>query len=115
MARDKYVIEMDEYFSQERFSKCVDASGLDAVLSADEIGLIEDELNKCAESFEHAARNWFWIADETGRRMLFNLWDGQRIVLEKLEDMRSRGKSPQVVVIKSRQLGLSQFGCALVL
>ena len=113
MARDKYVIEMDEYFSQERFSKCVDASGLDAVLSADEIGLIEDELNKCAESFEHAARNWFWIADETGRRMLFNLWDGQRIVLEKLEDMRSRGKSPQVVVIKSRQLGLSQFGCAL--
>jgi hypothetical protein len=44
MARDKYVIEMDEYFSQERFSKCVDASSLDAILSKEEIAAIEADM-----------------------------------------------------------------------
>jgi len=113
MARDRSVIDMEDYFLQKKFADVTDASNLSAILTENEIKLIAEEIARCRNSFEHAAKNWFWVTSKSSVRVLFDLWDGQRLVLEKLDDMRRRGKSPATVVIKSRQLGLSQLGCAL--
>jgi len=111
--RDKYVIEMDEYFNEPRFSDLNTDEERRILLSASEWELVRRELDKCREDFTHAASNWFWISHKSGETILFDLWDGQLLVVEKLKDMERRGKPQYVIVIKSRQLGLSQLGCAL--
>lgn len=113
MARDKYVIELEDYFDQPKFSSVPEGPERWAVLNQAELELLKREIEACKASFIHTASNWFWISDKSGREVLFDLWDGQMLVVEKLQDMASRGKPQYVVVIKSRQLGLSQLGCAL--
>lgn len=112
MPKDKYVIDLEEYFHSPRFMKKAEEERW-GLLSPEEVSLIAEEIDRCQGDFLHTARNWFMIADKAGRPQTFDLWDGQLLVVEKLKDMQSRGKAQQIVVIKSRQLGLSQLGCAL--
>jgi len=111
--RDKYVVDMEDYFNEPRFSDLNSDEERKAILTETEWDLIRKEIEKCRSDFTHAASNWFWISHKSGQTILFDLWDGQLLVVEKLKDMEKRGKPQYVVVIKSRQLGLSQLGCAL--
>ena len=112
MARLKSVMEMEEYFNSGRFADTPEDSRW-MLLTTDEVAIIAEELKRCQDSFLHAASNWFWISEKSGRPVPLELWEGQRIVYEKMQDMAKRGKPQYVIVIKSRQLGLSQFGTAL--
>ena len=76
--------------------------------------LIAAELERCRSDFRYAASNYFWISDKEGNDRLFELWDGQELVLQKLEDMKKRGKPQRICLIKARQLGLSLLGCGIV-
>lgn len=121
--RSKLASDLEEYFTSDRFSRT--SSGVYipdtaegdlqrwALINDDERKVILEELNRIREDFIYTAQNWFWIADKSGKEILFDLWDGQILVIEKLKDMYSRNKPQWVIVVKSRQLGLSQLGCAL--
>lgn len=113
MPRDKYVYDLEEYFSSEKFERCKTDAERISICDSSEIEVIKKEIDRCRNDFRHAAKNWFYISHKSGESILFSLWDGQEIVVEKLEDMKSRGKPQYVVVIKSRQLGMSQLGCAI--
>ena len=110
-ARDPLVWDLLEYFSkydnipeEKRWSKVNDK----------DLTLITNELVKCQKDYRYAAQNYFWISDKTGQDQLLRLWDGQELLLQKMEDMKRRNKSQLVIVIKARQLGLSLFGNSIV-
>lgn len=121
--RNKLANDIEEYFTSDRFTKTSagilipDTPEGDlirwGILTDEEKTVIWDEIQRIRDSFEYTAENWFWIAEKGGKETLFNLWDGQILVIEKLKDMYARNKPQWIVVVKSRQLGLSQLGCAL--
>jgi len=112
-AQDPYVRDLIEYFNQPKFLK-VPADKRFGKLNEAELSIISDELIKIQADFRYAAGNYFIISDKEGVNRLFRLWDGQELLLQKLEDMKRRGKPQRVCLIKARQLGMSLFGCALV-
>lgn len=105
--------DLVEYLEGGRFEKVPEEDRF-KLLNKDELGLIAGELERCRSDFRYAASNYFWISDKEGNDRLFELWDGQELVLQKLEDMKKRGKPQRICLIKARQLGLSLLGCAIV-
>ena len=110
-ARDPLVWDLLEYFKKyehipedKRWSK----------VDPKDITLITNELIKCQQDYRYAAQNYFWISDKAGNDQLLRLWDGQELLLQKMEDMKNRGKAQRVIVVKARQLGLSLFGNSMV-
>lgn len=115
-ARDPLVWDLVEYFNQ-KYSHIKDdefATKKWQAVDDGDVSLIYTELTKCQTDYRYAAQNYFWISDKQGNDQLLRLWDGQEILLQKMEDMKRRGKPQRVIVIKARQLGLSLFGNSLV-
>lgn len=74
-------------------------------LTPSEIRGILRELDRCRKDFVYAARNYFWITDKKRREMLFALWPGQELILQKVLDIRAKKKPQKILIIKGRQLG----------
>jgi len=104
--RDPRVTEMIEYLRpyQDAPEK----------LKSQEINAIVEEIRRCRESFEYAARNYFWITNKNGEDTLFSLWDSQQLILESLRDRKRRGLPQKLLILKSRQLGCSTVLEALI-
>lgn len=119
--RDKFVSELFEYFHSGKFEKVRDDKSDNTsgdkrwtLLNKDEERLILNELDKIKASFVYAATNFLWINDKEGNELLYSLWPGQELALEKMLDMKSRGKAQRIIIIKARQLGMSLFGTAMM-
>ncbi len=112
-SQDLYVQDLVEYFDDPRFLKIPEAQRMSKLSDAD-LAVISDEIYKMQGDFRYTAKNYFHISTKEGDSRLFQLWDGQELLLQKLEDMKRRGKPAKVCLIKARQLGMSMFGCALV-
>lgn len=111
--RSSHVWDIVEYFETGKFEKVPEEDRF-KLLNNQELMLVASELQRCREDFRYAASNYFWISDKEGNDRLFELWDGQELVLQKLEDMKKRGKPQRICLIKARQLGLSLLGCGIV-
>lgn len=83
-------------------------------LTPAEIRVILKELDRCRKDFVYAARNYFWITDKNLQDQLFSLWPSQELILEKVLELRSKGKQQKLIIIKSRQLGCSTLIEAMV-
>lgn len=106
--RDPGVAAIIRYFDQPERVERPD------LLSRKDLGLIQAEATKCIESFEYAARNYFWIVNEKNEDVLFNLWEAQELILEKIYWMRDRGKAQKLIIIKGRRLGCSTLIEAMI-
>lgn len=98
--RDPVIGEMIAYF--DRPEKCAIE-----LLTKKEKSYITQEILKCQQSFEYAARNYFWITDEENRDVLFNLWEGQELILDRLYYLKRRnpGMAQKMMILKARRLG----------
>jgi hypothetical protein len=98
--RDEGISELIEHFNQpERYQK-------PEVLTSAEMRVIELEASKCRKDFSYASRNYFWIENrETREDIPFRLNEAQQLLLEIAMDIKSKGKSQRIMIIKSRQLG----------
>jgi len=105
--RDPHVTDMIQYL--EPFANCPEK------LKSSEIKAIIEEIKRCRESFEYAARNYFWITDKQGRDTLFSLWDSQELILESLYERKRRGLPQKLLILKARQLGCCLDPSTLVL
>lgn len=116
-SRDKLVWDLIDYFKKYEH---IPADSGDVFtkrwknVEEKDLILISNEIKKCQEDYRYAAQNYFWISDKEGNDKLMRLWDGQELLLQKMEDMKRRGKPQRVIVIKARQLGLSLFGNSMV-
>lgn len=72
------------------------------------------QIGACQADFTYAARNYFQIVTKTGEETPFALWESQDLVLEKMLQMRNRGRTQRIMIIKSRQLGMSTLIEALI-
>ena len=70
---------------------------------------IIDEYKKCYRSPAYFASMYCYIQHPTEGRIKFNLWDFQKDVIEKFRDNK------KVIVLKSRQIGLSTLCAAYIL
>lgn len=105
--RDRSVQEMIDYLDHP------DHNSFDK-LKAKECAYIVEEINKCREDFSYAARNYFWLATKDAQRVLFKLWEGQEIILDRLNWLKSRNTAQKLLIIKARQLGCSTLIEALI-
>jgi len=83
-------------------------------LTKSDLRQIASELEKCHNSFEYAARNYFWIVTKETGDMLFNLWPVQEMILEQLYELKAKHQPQKVYIIKARQLGCSTLAEALL-
>ena len=107
--RDPGVEELTEHFDQERY-----LSDPGAVTIADSRQLAA-EIDRCQDSFEYAARNYFKIINKERKDQFLVLNEGQELLLEKIYRLRDRGKPQKLQIIKARQLGCSTLVEALTL
>lgn len=107
-SRDSGVTEMIDYLRDYQTSP--------GRLTSLHLEKIKQEYLKCQASFEYAARNYFWIVNkQSGKEMLFRLWDSQELILESLYELRDKGLPQKLIICKSRQLGCSTLLDALML
>lgn len=98
--RDPGISEIIEYFDQPA------KSGWER-LKPEELDVIFEQIKKCAQSFEYAARNYFWITDKDKRDIPFRLWESQELILAELYKLKAAGKAMKLMILKARQLGCS--------
>lgn len=85
-----------------------------SVLKKAEREAIREQVEMCAEQFEYAARNYFWITKKSGEDMLFTLWESQWLVLQKYYELKRKGKAQKMMILKARQLGMTVLCEAMV-
>jgi hypothetical protein len=84
-------------------------------LTAKELQVVVQEIQRCKDDFSYAARNYFWIVNkETKEDQLFKLWESQELLLNEILHMKAQGLSQRIVVIKARQLGISTVAESLI-
>lgn len=108
-ARDEGLSELIDHFdAPERYQKW------DRLTSA-ELRVIEQESDRCRKDFSYASRNYFWIQDKKTRQdMLFRLFESQQLLYEVICDLKARGRSQRIMVIKARQLGASTLAEGMI-
>ena len=97
--RDKHVFEMIRALDQHDRVDRLD------LLTRKEREAVVTEIHRCMESFEYAARNYFWIVDERNQDVPFFLWESQELILEKLRWLQSKGRRQKLYTLKARRLG----------
>ena len=97
--QDKEVAELIAHFNQP-----AKAGNWDA-LTASEYATILKELDKCRKDFVYAARNYFWITNKKLGDQLFALWPGQELILQKVQEIRSKGQPQKTFIIVKSRLG----------
>lgn len=113
--RDPGIAELIEYFDQPKFMPQGDYGDPDQeALSDDDWKLITKEADACRRDFVYAAKNYFWITNKDAGDQLFSLWECQEIVLDKILEIRAKGKAQKLIILKSRQMGISTLAEGLV-
>ena len=106
--QDKDITQLIEYLdTPEKFENP------DNLTPADQRVIMKEHV-RCRQDFVYAARNYFWITNKQLGDQLFSLWPSQELILEKVLELRSKGKQQKLIIIKSRQLGCSTLIEALV-
>jgi hypothetical protein len=105
--RDPGVGDMIQYFDRPEHNSW-------NLLTKKEINFIAEQLKKCRDSFEYAARNYFWITNEENQDVLFNLWEAQELILDRLYWLKQRGMAQKLITLKARRLGCSTLIEALI-
>ena len=101
-SRDRGVVELVKYFSQPD----IEAGGWERLAGKpDEFRVVQAEIAKCRNNFRYTARNYFHIQTKQRQVIPFKLWESQELLLEKVEDLKAKGKAQKVLVLKARQLG----------
>jgi hypothetical protein len=119
-ARDVDVADLVDYFDQFEQRVLVSAPNAKKVdlwahLSPKEESVILSEIERCGADFSYAARNYFWIINkETKQDQLLKLWESQEYLLGELMRLRAMGRSQRIIIIKSRQLGMSTVAESLI-
>lgn len=106
--RDAGVNDLIAHFDQEPY--ILDPS----CLTLAEIRQLAGEIKRCQDSFEYAARNYFFIVNKERQDVLLHLNEGQELLLEKIYQLRDRNKPQKIMIIKARQLGCSTLIEALI-
>jgi hypothetical protein len=106
--RDPGIRELIRYFNQP------ERRGNWTAIKKKELEIISQEIKRCQEDFVYFAKNYVWITDKSNRDILFSLWEGQELILEKILWMKSRGMAQKLILIKARQLGASTVVEALI-
>ncbi len=99
--QDLVVLDLIKHLDDEERYEQWDA------LTRDELRAVEGEIRKCRNDFVYAARNYFWITNKERGEQLFSLWPAQELLYEKMLELKAKGKSQKLLVIKARQLGCS--------
>lgn len=75
------------------------------------------ETRKCREDFAYFAENYCYIQNRFVNTQLLKLYDRQRQVLDKLNELKRQGKPQRIIVRKIRktQVGMSTLAAALIL
>jgi hypothetical protein len=107
-SRDPGVDEMIQHLDQPNLYRNVNA------LNKKEYAAVVEEGRRCANDFEYAARNYFWITTKESKDTLFRLWPSQEILLDELHALKAMGRAQKLLILKSRQLGCSTLVEALL-
>jgi intein/homing endonuclease len=78
-----------------------------SILKKSEREARQEQFEQCADQFEYAARNYFWITNKSGQDQLFTLWESQALVLAKYHELKRKNKAQKIMILKGRQLGCS--------
>lgn len=78
-----------------------------AQLTKSEWEAVQEQYALCGNDFTFAARNYFWITDNSGQDVLLTLWEAQYLILQLYYDLKSQGKPQKIYIIKGRQIGAS--------
>jgi hypothetical protein len=116
--RVPHVAAMVEYFDQI----AARAKGFDSMSAEERYSLLKNaereailgEFEECADNFEYAAHNYFWITNKYGVDQLFFLWESQALVLQKYYELKAKGKPQKLIILKARQLGVSLLAEAMI-
>ncbi len=101
--RDTGISELIKHFDQYE-----DAYKLDPTcIPHKEQLVLAEEIQKCHDSFEYAARNYFWIINKKRIDQLLVLNEGQELIYEKIKQLRAKNLPQKLMIIKARQLGCS--------
>ena len=102
--RDSGTEELVEYFNRPEIQR----GGWERMCSkTDELKVVMAELQKCRKDFSFFARNYAWIKTKDRQLIPFNLWESQDLLLEKVQEIKAKGKAQKVLILKARQLGFS--------
>lgn len=74
-------------------------------LTKSEESAVLKELDRCRKDFVYAARNYFWITNKDLQDQPLTLNEAQEIILQKLLEIKRKGKPQRLIIIKGRQLG----------
>lgn len=83
-------------------------------LTKKEYQAVLEEGKRCADSFEYAARNYFWITTKESKDTLFRLWPAQEILLDELYYLKRQKRPQKILILKARQVGCSTLAEALM-
>lgn len=114
--RDKEIVDLISHLDQLQ-DECYDEGrrryNVD-LLPAAERDEVVTQISLCQDDFAYAARNFFWILPKRGDEIPFSLWESQELVLDIMAKMKAAGKAQRLMIIKSRQLGMSTLIEALI-
>lgn len=82
--------------------------GLTAKEEIQLIKLLEaEQAEKAKKDFKKFSREYLWITDKQGDKIKLIQNNVQNKVHAKIQDMIDRGKPPRLIILKSRQMGIS--------
>jgi DNA-directed RNA polymerase subunit RPC12/RpoP len=114
--RDVGIAELIEYLDQPKFTISTPKGPVENpdALSSSDWKLIYKECDRCQDDFLYAAKNYFWITTKETGDQLFTLWESQELILELMWSLRDKGLAQKLIILKSRQMGISTLCEALV-
>lgn len=99
--RDAGIAELIEYFDAD------ERVGRWDLLTDKELEIIEGEATRCKEHFSYAARNYFSMVNKRREEKIFEFWESQMLILDRLQQLQDRRRPGKILVVKARQLGCS--------
>jgi hypothetical protein len=99
--RDAGIAELIEYFDAD------ERVGRWDLLTDKELEIIEGEATRCKEHFSYAARNYFSMVNKRREEKIFEFWESQMLILDRLQQLQDRRRPGKILVVKARQLGAS--------
>lgn len=103
--RSQGTSELCEYFDRPEIVK---GGWIRLAGKSDELKVVLSEIDKCRNDFTFFARNYAWIQTKDRRRIPFNLWESQDLLLEKVLEIKAKHQAQKVIIMKARQLGFCQ-------
>lgn len=111
--QDLEVAQLIEHLKQEDKQNRYGDYDWSLLTRAEECAVLK-ELDRCRRDFVYAARNYFWITNKNLQDQLLTLNEAQEIILQKVLEIKRKGKAQRLIIIKGRQLGCSTLIEAMI-